>query len=862
MLENNQSGFEVAFGEKSYKYHYLDSLENIPADVPRFELLLPTLTRNMGKTVADVRKHLPKVALTPTQESMLDQGFSILVTDGTTHGLITPYGSDVVNDPESCLMFQLGGLDMVNQNGRMYPTAVLEKALNDFNNDLRASRGKFSEVRLHDGNVVGNVKLDAEIKHDKCFAMRAHQAHGSDKLKIVSWDLIQDEMHVPFTAVKQTGDAVRAFAEKIGSRLSAFLETHLIYINQCGEATGYVSKADYNEKVGRGASTPEMSIDLGAGTVSCHEGKAFLNGVHVLRNFKKVIGVTYGADNEPLWLVEPVPVEDNGNYGDSISFIPPEAGNYGEPAKAYFALFASDAKKEAAFVHEIENNWQGGSDVKEKNASVSGAAPDFQWHERYKDSDQPKPLSDLSKSLIDPNLQLKDSNMEPLNEQNNRAKETHFVIENDDGSVALHEGKAPRGLTNAVHVMDQSPFTAPWDLVASTPEGTRLWSREENRLLSVEETEEVTEDLELGALADERLKDGVRVPMQITDEGIVPKEPECAGDESYALKADLSVPRERDESTMDVATHLTPSDFTNEQLNVYIGADPSRLIHCNDGHVVELPTGELVRVAATVNTIIGTDGETTTNVSYRFLTQTEELNLGNNRTHLERSIAQVEAGETVDGVMTETGFVPVDTDPADKIGRNSLSGSMPSHADKVAILGTGAQSAIAALAATGRGKTVSGAGMSASVTPKVDRKAEAKEHNEALAQMPPTTYPIVKVRIDGFNVRCEILELTWRQMENDHKLGKYIVARPNQQWAARRISGISARSAVSGETSSDILGGPLAGLVMKQMDETTAFEIRYNRLSSTTPRKFTLEIPREVWVAAGYNTTALSVLDV
>lgn len=319
---------------------FVRDLDKNYLSIQRSKLVI-LLPRSMGKSTGP-QLPVPVAEHTiddPEILEALDNGFSILVLfEDRLNGIIRQRVLEPLNfgtftwepDLETRLNLKPSRIDVIvaerkvnvaigqlavgqpNANGRIYPKEVLEKAM----------AGK--QHVMKDGKLVGEVKdgevyLSETLHRDilapgHSFSIRGFTNEKGELGEITCWNLISEntlnKTDIEFQAVYQLGASAINFAERWmqnykDDNVNKFKAENYLLFNQQGDLVGYISKAEANEKVGRGMSNPSMSIDWKGNLIACHGGQAYLNGEHILPSLNTVIAVTYGDNDEPLYLTNP-----------------------------------------------------------------------------------------------------------------------------------------------------------------------------------------------------------------------------------------------------------------------------------------------------------------------------------------------------------------------------------------------------------------------------------------------------------------------------------------------------------------------------------------------------------------------------
>lgn len=138
------------------------------------------------------------------------------------------------------------------------------------------------------------------------------------------------------------------------------------------------------------------------------------------------------------------------------------------------------------------------------------------------------------------------------------------------------------------------------------------------------------------------------------------------------------------------------------------------------------------------------------------------------------------------------------------------------------------------------------------------KKRKAEEHNnrhKANMSRVEHPYPVLSVRVNDQSreIIVDVKQCTASHINNDAKLGKYIMCTPTRAWGATRMKLLP-------RANQNMLGGGKAltpafcDFIIGLLDETVGFEVRHNRLRAENAKSYRFQIEEHIWVKEGFAT--------
>lgn len=374
-----------------------------------------------------------------------------------------------------------------------------------------------------------------------------------------------------------------------------------------------------------------------------------------------------------------------------------------------------------------------------------------------------------------------------------------------------------------IHPLKNSILPAPYNLVAETKEGQRLYNTETKELLSVEDTTEVFEDFELGRIAE--LRQGQkRIRVNLDEEsGLV----HAKGSENeYTFGSQLIVP----------ATAIAKYQ---EEGVIISQEDIARLKESADSPFHQLVGKQSVeQLDKTFETVAATHQQTG-----------EPCTVGSEN-YPDVAATETEAADDESFALSAEGSFEA------KVEIPGAEEAAQAGEKRIGLIGAGPAPSLAALTAAGTGffgsqpteqKTETPVPPTGNVLSKAEKKRQAAiQHNEQ--QRAKHNILVCKYRTNGLTVRLEILAMSNRAANMDKTRGMFAVYTINSATAASRINYLP-WAQHRGES---IVNQVTLDWLLDQIGETYAFEVRTGRIQPNTPRKFEITKTAEEWIAKGF----------
>lgn len=347
-----------------------------------------------------------------------------------------------------------------------------------------------------------------------------------------------------------------------------------------------------------------------------------------------------------------------------------------------------------------------------------------------------------------------------------------------------------------IHPLKNSILPVPYNLVAETKEGQRLYNTETKELLSVEDTAEVFEDFELGRIVD--LREGQkRIRVNLDEEsGLIHAE---GSENDYTFGANLFIP-----AVATIYNQQPEGKESVEQLNETVA-------------VTHHQTGEPC--------FIGSE-------NYPNYPETEAA--------YDESYA----------LSAEGSFEA-------KVEIPGAEEAAQSGEKRIALIGGAATPSLAALTATNQffgQKQAEEAKAEDVPTPLVGnelssaekKRRAAEQHNQEMRSKGKLC--VVKFRTSGLTMRYEILTMSNRAINVQKDRGIFAIYTLNSAVAAPRLNILP----YAQTHNQSMINQVTLDWLIDQLGETVAFELRSGRILDTTPRKFEVTLSEAEWVAKGF----------
>ncbi len=379
--------------------------------------------------------------------------------------------------------------------------------------------------------------------------------------------------------------------------------------------------------------------------------------------------------------------------------------------------------------------------------------------------------------------------------------------------------------------------------------------------LATKSVEELEEDAELGRLAEEALANGGKT-VTVTLEEL------CT--ETIAFSAVKQTGSEVESfaetklKEMNMLEQQTPAMESEAALDetFALAADPvveggrgkvADFTHIDDSPFIQVDIPGAAEAALVGGQTLNTPLESETD----FLLQ------GKNAEVLNQSIEQLQAGQVMEKELIEE---PEEVLAAIEKGREEMNDPNTevertevkvAHIGSPTNLGLGAAALLAAGLATPKETATEDNGLVEQPVPgnlpdrpfmsNAERKRRAAlEHN---ANIKPGKFVIVQMRPEGLKLRLEILHLTNREVQLSKKCGNFAIFTKNTAVSASRINYLPTAQHMN----RSMINPQVLDWILDQLDENTAFEIRNNRMTDKTPRKFVIEKTEAEWKFKGFN---------
>lgn len=377
-----------------------------------------------------------------------------------------------------------------------------------------------------------------------------------------------------------------------------------------------------------------------------------------------------------------------------------------------------------------------------------------------------------------------------------------------------------------IHPLMNSILPVPYNLVAETKEGQRLYNTETKELLSVEDTAEVFEDFELGRIVD--LREGQkRVRVNLDEEsGLIHAE---GSENDYTFDSHLVVP-------------AAIIDFDQDKIAVDLQA-PETPIHYSDNTV-------------TVADILNSTSETGSK-------DVEQLNETVAATHHQTGEPCFVGSENypdypeTEAAGDESFALSAEGSFEAKVEIPGVEEAAQSGEKRIALIGGAATPSLAALTATNQffgQKQAEEAKAEDVPTPLVGnelssaekKRRAAEQHNQEMRSKGKLC--VVKFRTSGLTMRYEILTMSNRAINVQKDRGIFAIYTLNSAVAAPRLNILP----YAQTHNQSMINQVTLDWLIDQLGETVAFELRSGRILDTTPRKFEVTLSEAEWVAKGF----------